>query len=129
MKNALPQEQRLGPYRLLETLGRGAMGTVYLAEVEGERVALKVLHPHLVEREGFFERFQREAAAGQAVRHPNVVRTLDSDLLVLGDDVHCCVVMEYVEGRTLADLARELGRVPEALLEQLCPPDTLPVRD
>ncbi|MHC4342969.1 MAG: protein kinase domain-containing protein, partial [Planctomycetota bacterium] len=111
--------QRVGPYRLLEKLGSGAMGTVYLAEEEGEQVALKLLHPHLLERRGFFKRFRREARAGQRVKHGNVVHTLDSDLIVVNGTPCCFLVMEYVEGKTLRQLLRELGVVPEALLREL----------
>lgn len=109
----------VGPYRLLRRLGDGAMGTVWLAEEEGRRVAVKILHPHLAERRGFFRRFGREARAGRRVRHPNVVRTLDSDLLFLGDQASCILVMEYVEGRTLRELLSELGVVPETLVREI----------
>ncbi|MHC4551122.1 MAG: protein kinase domain-containing protein, partial [Planctomycetota bacterium] len=112
---------RLGPYRLLETLGAGAMGTVYLAQDEEEdrRVALKALHPHLLERKGLFKRFQREALAGERVKHPNVVRTLDCGLQMDGETPYCLLVMEYVEGRTLRTLLHELQTVPEALLREI----------
>ncbi|MGE0192737.1 MAG: serine/threonine-protein kinase PknK [Planctomycetota bacterium] len=117
----LPRE--LGPYRLLRTLGAGGMGTVHLAETirpvrtlpAGSQVAIKVLHPHLLEAEGFFKRFLREAEAGMRIEHENVVRTLDCDAIVQGGRPHHFLVMEYVEGRTLLDLVRELGRVPEEL--------------
>ncbi|MHC4137394.1 MAG: serine/threonine-protein kinase, partial [Planctomycetota bacterium] len=112
---------RLGPYRLLETLGAGAMGTVYLAQDEEEdrRVALKALHPHLLERKGLFKRFQREALAGERVKHPNVVRTLDCGLQMDGETPYCLLVMECVEGRTLRTLLKELETVPEALLREI----------
>ncbi|MHC4164445.1 MAG: serine/threonine-protein kinase, partial [Planctomycetota bacterium] len=116
-----PPLARLASYRLLEKLGTGAMGTVYLAEDEDEnhRVALKVLHPHLLERKGFFKRFQREARAGGQVDHPNVVRTLDCDFQMVEGTPQCFLIMEYVEGRTLRALLQELGQVPEALLREL----------
>ena len=109
----------LGPYRLLSVLGAGGMGSVYLAAVEGEarglargaQVAVKVVHPHLFARQGFFKRFLREAEVGRRVRHENVVRTLDVD-----EDASCrFLVMEYVEGQTLRALLDELERVPEEL--------------
>ncbi len=79
--------ERLGPYRVDRELGSGGMGKVYAATVsgrcpgleEGTLVALKVVHPHLLETDGFFKRFLREGEIGQAVRHPNVVRTFDCD--------------------------------------------------
>ena len=113
--------QRLGPYRVLRELGSGAMGTVYLAddEEEGRRIALKVLHPHLFKRRGFFKRFQREAWAGEKVRHPNVVRTFDCGLQMDGETPYCVLAMEYVEGQTLRALLDSLGVVPEVMLREI----------
>jgi serine/threonine-protein kinase len=113
----------LGPYRLDRELGSGGMGKVYAATLTreaagmspGTTVALKVVHPHLLETEGFFKRFLREADIGKSVRHDNVVRTLDCDQLVSGGQPNAYLVMELVEGQTLADLQRELDRVPEEL--------------
>ncbi|MHC4162141.1 MAG: serine/threonine-protein kinase [Planctomycetota bacterium] len=111
-----------GPYRILEELGAGAMGTVYLAEVEGEPgppVALKLFHPHLLRRKGFFTRFRREAEAGRQVDHPNVVRTFDCDLLMVDGTLCFFLLMEYAEGQTLRDLLHALGKVPEGLLREI----------
>ena len=115
--------ETIGPYRILSDLGSGGMGTVYLGEVVdpaggldvGARVALKVVHPHLLEKAGFFKRFLREAEIGRAVRHDNVVRCYDCDALrVEGEQTHF-LVMEYVEGQTLRALLDELEAVPEEL--------------
>jgi serine/threonine protein kinase/tetratricopeptide (TPR) repeat protein len=117
----------IGPYRLDAELGSGGMGTVYLATVErraddpaeagttNERVAVKVLHPHLVARGGFRTRLVREAEIGRRVRHENVVRTFEALQAADGDERLHLVVMEYVEGRTLRTLLDELGCVPEEL--------------
>ena len=94
--------ERLGPYVIDRELGSGGMGKVYAATVEGRcpglaegtRVALKVVHPHLLETPGFFKRFLREGEIGKTVRHPNVVRTIDCDAV---GGAHF-LVMEYVEG-------------------------------
>ena len=113
----------LGPFRILREIGSGGMGTVCLAKVEeaapglesGQHVALKIIHPHLLGRAGFFQRFLREAQAGRQVRHESVVRTLGAaSVRACGETIHF-MVMEYVEGRTL----REMGTVPEALLREI----------
>ncbi len=116
-------EDRLGEYRLGAELGSGGMGTVYFARCEGrtaglepgDPVALKVVHPHLLEAAGFFKRFLREAEVGKAVRHPNVVRTYDADAILARGIYHHFLVMEYVEGQTLRALLGELGPLPEEL--------------
>ncbi len=118
---------RLGPYDVLTELGSGGMGTVHRAEVVGRVpgleagtvVAIKQIHPHLLERDGFFKRFLREAEIGRRVRHPNVVRVHDCDAFRVDDAVRHILVMEYVEGKTLRALATELGIVPEAFCRQV----------
>jgi tetratricopeptide (TPR) repeat protein/predicted Ser/Thr protein kinase len=108
--------QRLGPYRIVSEVGSGGMGTVYLAEDDAvSKVALKVVHPHLLSTPSFLRRFQREAELGLRVEHRNVVRTLD-----VGTEGHThYLVMEYVEGRSLRKLLGELRTVPEALLREI----------
>ncbi len=111
--------ERLGPYLIGRELGSGGMGTVYAATAvdrtpglaAGTVIALKIVHPHLLRTPGFFKRFMREATLGQSIAHENVVRTLECDAI---DDTHF-LVMEYVEGQTLAELQRELQCVPEEL--------------
>lgn len=103
------------------------MGAVYLAELVeeqrfgpvGTRVAIKVLHSGLLNDEMIARRFQQEAELGMAVDHPSVVKTLDAALYEVDGRQHACLVLEYVEGRTLVSLLRELGTLPEALLRQL----------
>jgi len=113
----------LGPYRIDRELGAGGMGKVYAATVvgrcpgikDGTRVALKVVHPHLLDTPGFFKRFLREAEIGKSVVHANVVRTYDCDAV---RENHF-LVMEYVEGQTLRALLKELDRVPEELCRHI----------
>lgn len=113
----------LGPYRLDRELGTGGMGTVYAATVtgwapglpQGSRVAIKVVHPHLLDAKGLTERFLREAQIGKSVVHENVVSTYDADEVFVGGARRRFLVMEYVEGQTLRSLLAELERVPEEL--------------
>jgi tetratricopeptide (TPR) repeat protein len=118
---------RLGPYRLEKELGAGGMGAVWLATAledatgvkAGAKVALKIVHPHLLERSGFFKRFMREAEIGRSVRHESVVRTFDVDALSVDGKQINFMVMEYVEGKTLRALLDELKTVPETLLREI----------
>ena len=110
----------LGSYRIESLLGTGGMGKVWLGRDEaGDRFAIKVVHPHLLEREGFFRRFLREAEIGKTVRHGNVVQTLDVDMLSVDGRLLSFLVMEYVEGRTLGDLLDEMEQVPEGLCRHI----------
>ena len=125
--SALEAGEELSAYRIVSRLGAGGMGTVYLAELvrpaaerqAGERVALKVVHQHLLETDGFFKRFLREARVGREVQHENVVRTLDCDAVARAGRHHHFLVMEWVEGQTLRDLLREIDRVPEELCRHI----------
>jgi serine/threonine protein kinase len=91
--------QTLGKYRVLDPLGRGGMARVYRAYHPhlDRYVAIKVLRADLVEDSAFLARFQREARAVAALRHPNIVQVHDCDLQ---DDVYY-MVMELLEGDTL----------------------------
>ncbi|MEJ7714181.1 MAG: protein kinase [Thermoleophilaceae bacterium] len=90
-------------YRVVERLGTGGMATVLLAEDErlGRRVALKRLHLGSGPEVG--ERFRREARLGASLSHPNVVGVYD----VVNHEDQVVLVMEYVEGRTLAEVLAE----------------------
>jgi len=111
----------VGPYRIRSELGAGGMGTVYLAEAPdgGGRLAVKIVHPHLIATPGFFKRFLREAERGRKVTHENGVRTLDVGATMVADKQVNYMVMEYVEGKRLRELLRGLGTVPEALLREI----------
>ncbi|NOK13432.1 serine/threonine-protein kinase [Corallococcus exercitus] len=84
---------------LLEVLGRGGMGEVWLARQQslGRTVAVKVLPPRLAKDEEFVSRFDKEATALAALSHPNIVQIIDRG--VQGE--HYYFVMEYVEGQSL----------------------------
>ena len=104
-----------GRYRLLEAHAMGGMASVWRAtdEQTGEIVAIKRLHPHLVADEGAGERFRREVAAMEAIRHPNVVAVRDAVL----DEDEPALVMDFVEGQSVAEMAADGHRFsePEAL--------------
>src|SRR5919109_3605675 len=104
-------------YRLDRRLGAGGMSTVYVArdQVLERDVAVKLLAEHLAEDEAFVARFRREALAAAKLVHPNIVQVYDSGRDLETGRHH--IVMEYVEGRTVADLlrAREYLAVDEAV--------------
>jgi serine/threonine-protein kinase len=104
----------VGNYRLLRLLGEGAMGTVYLAEQPeiGRRVAVKMLRPALAADNHFAGRFVAEARAASAVRHAHIVDILDFGRRPDGAPY---MVMELLEGETLAARLARVGRLPLAI--------------
>ena len=113
-----------GRYRLESRLGYGGMSTVHLAfDLRLERrVAVKLLAEHLAEDPTFVSRFQREAQAAARLVHPNIVQVFDSGL---DERAHQhFIVMEYIEGRSCAEILRDEGwvEVDEAasIIEQAC---------
>src|SRR5439155_9207462 len=97
----------LGPYEVLSPLGAGGMGEVYKAkDTRLERtVAVKVLPQHLSENSDVRQRFEREAKTISSLSHPHICALYD----VGNQDGVEYLVMEYLEGETLAD---RLGRGP-----------------
>ena len=97
-----------GRYRVERVLGYGGMATVYLAwDEELDRpVGVKVLADNLSADDAFRTRFLREARAAARLNHANVVSVLDAG----EDSGRPYIVMEYVEGETLADALRRRGR-------------------
>jgi eukaryotic-like serine/threonine-protein kinase len=102
-----------GRYRLVQPLGHGGMATVYLARDEelDRAVAVKLLAENLADDASFRKRFLREARLAARLSHPNVVSVYDAGET---EDGRPYIVMEHVEGVTLADLLRERGRLPAA---------------
>lgn len=106
--------ERLGPYRLLQRLGAGGMGIVYLAEDErlGRRVALKVVRPELAASPEITARFEREARAVARLNHEHIVTVFEAGKI--GEVAF--LAMEYIEGQSLDEVFAEArarhGHVP-----------------
>ncbi|HEY1693409.1 MAG TPA: protein kinase [Polyangiaceae bacterium] len=99
----------VGKYRLERVLGVGGMASVYLAvHRNGHRVAVKMLHPDVSADPDLRARFVREGYAANAIDHRGVVRVLDDDET---EDGSAFLVMELLEGETLAERARKTGGV------------------
>jgi eukaryotic-like serine/threonine-protein kinase len=97
-------------FRLEEKIGAGGMSTVYLAfdPTLERRVAIKLMHRDISNDPDQLERFRREARAVARIGHPHVVTVIDAG----EDDGTPYIVFEYVEGETLKDRIRRLGRLP-----------------
>ncbi|MGH7785073.1 MAG: serine/threonine-protein kinase, partial [Candidatus Binatia bacterium] len=113
-------------YRIERELGRGGMGTVYLATHLGtERpVAVKIIAPPYMERAEFVARFRREARAAGRLRHPNVVDVTDFGFADTDKGRVAYLVMEYLDGCTLGEVLEEEKNLPVGwtldILEQVC---------
>jgi serine/threonine protein kinase len=105
-----------GRYRLEARIGSGGMSTVYRAfdETLHRQVAIKLMNREVASDSDQLERFRREARAVAQLSHPHIVGVIDAgeDL----DPTHSrpYIVFEYVEGETLKDRIRRLGRLPIA---------------
>jgi serine/threonine-protein kinase len=104
-------------YTLEERLGSGGMSTVYKAtdEVLERTVAVKVLAEHLSDDEKFVARFRREALAVAKLVHPNIVQVYDTGV----DGGRHFIVMEYVEGRSGAQLLQRRGKLDPAVAVEI----------
>ncbi|HQU86685.1 MAG TPA: serine/threonine-protein kinase, partial [Pyrinomonadaceae bacterium] len=115
-----------GKYKLDSEIGRGGMGTVFLATHLGtERpVALKIIAPQFMQRAEFVERFRREARAAGRLRHPNVVDVTDFGITDSVNGKVAYLVMEYLDGCTLGEILEEEKQLPLQwtidILEQVC---------
>ncbi|HEY8074318.1 MAG TPA: serine/threonine-protein kinase [Labilithrix sp.] len=110
-----PTLGRCGSYELLVELAAGGMATVYLARAADGRdaplVAIKKPHRHLSTDKAFFSMLVDEARLASAIQHDNVVKVRE-----LGFDAGVpFIVMDYVEGASLADIRKELASIGRAL--------------
>ncbi|MGB8864099.1 MAG: protein kinase, partial [Candidatus Sulfotelmatobacter sp.] len=112
---ALTSGTKLGPYEIQSALGAGGMGEVYLArDTRLDRtVAVKILPPHLSSNLEAKQRFDREARAISSLNHPNICTLHD----VGHQDGTDFLVMEYLEGETLADRLMKGPLSPEQVLK------------
>ena len=116
--------QSIGRYNILRELGRGAMGVVYEAEDPniGRHVALKVVRTDMigVNREEVLRRFKNEARAAGNLNHPNIITIHDAG----EHEGMFFIAMEYVQGKTLAEVIATQGRMPPAkavdIMRQVC---------
>jgi serine/threonine protein kinase len=105
-----------GRYETSERLGSGGMSNVYKAtdKILERTVAVKILAEHLSDDERFVARFRREALAVAKLIHPNIVQVYDTGV----DDGRHYIVMEYVQGRSGAQILQRQGPVePEIAAE------------
>ncbi|MGE0549904.1 MAG: protein kinase [Kofleriaceae bacterium] len=113
---AFPAGTRVGKYEIIRVLGRGGMGQVYLARdvVLGRRVAIKFM---LDVRSSFVERFHAEARATARCQHENIVVIHE-----IGDyHGHGFMVLEYLEGETLAPAIKTAPQPAQAAVELMVP--------
>jgi len=99
-------------FHLVRRLGKGGMGTVFLAEQTGvgnRPVALKVLNRKLLDDPDFLMRFQNEAGSTGRIHHPNVVTIYES---AQADDGTPYIAMEFLEGESLRDVLKHRGALP-----------------
>ena len=112
-----------GQFRILQRIGSGGMGAVYKAEQPDMNrfVAIKILHPKYVSRPDLVSRFRREARAMSHLSHPNTARVYMYGQL---EDGACYIVMEYLEGKNLAQVTRAEGMLQPAravnIMVQVC---------
>lgn len=105
-----------GRYAVIERVGAGGMAEVYRArdDLLGREVAIKVLHDRYSRDRSFVERFRREAQSAANLNHPNIVALYDYG--ADGDTYY--IVMEFIEGRSLAEIIEEEGPLlPERAAE------------
>lgn len=110
--------RKLSNFHINERIGEGGMGTVYKAtDLHLKRtVAIKMLHPFLVNNPDSFKRFQNEAHLSARISHPNVATLFNFREV---DHSHF-IVMEYVEGKALDDVLKLQGEIPEEEAVKIC---------
>src|SRR6267154_4976613 len=100
---------RIGPFQILDKIGSGGMGNVYLGRhaQTARLAAVKVLTASLARESGFVERFNREIDAMRKLKNPHIVELFESGV----EDENYYYAMEYVAGDTLMSLMRREKRL------------------
>jgi serine/threonine-protein kinase len=108
----------IGNYLVQKEVGHGGMGVVYIAEhpLIGRKVAVKVLKPDYSRNQEVVNRFFNEARATAQLKHPGLVEVLDFGY---DADENAYLVMEFLEGESLAARLEREGRIPEAELAEI----------
>ena len=106
-----PQPTQIGRHDVVSLVGQGGMARVFLAIQRGafdahKLVVIKQLLPEFAHDEAFLAMFVDEARLALRFNHPNVVHTYE----VIAESPDYCLIMEYLEGQTLAQLQRRVGR-------------------
>jgi serine/threonine protein kinase/tetratricopeptide (TPR) repeat protein len=111
----LPEEWKVGRYRILSELGRGGMGTVYLAEDMSldRKVALKMLSVQFSNDVKRMRRFLQEARAASALNHPSIITIYE---VGLERDSHY-IATEYIDGLTLRQHMPGIGKRPDQVVD------------
>ena len=109
-----------GKYKIVRLLGEGGMGCVYQGEQQLgttiRKVAVKTLHVHLSKDEQVKARFQREVGTVAGLEHPNTIQVFDFGEM---PDGTLYIVMEFVKGRSVADILEKDGPMPPERVENI----------
>lgn len=119
MKGLAPGEVLLDRFRVVETLGRGAMGVVYRVDdlQSGEPRVVKLMSESALENPRGVQRFEREASLGKLLEHPGIVSTLESGELPSGGRY---LIMEYARGDDLGEWLEEHPELDNEQRLDLC---------
>jgi serine/threonine protein kinase len=122
-----PESNRIGPYKLLQKLGEGGYGVVYMAEQEQpirRRVALKIIKLGM-DTKNVIARFEAERQALALMDHPNIARVLDAGATETGRPYF---VMELVYGVKITDYCDQNASMPERLVVQSATRCSVPIK-
>lgn len=100
-----------GHYEFVDIVGEGGMSVVYKArdKILGRTVAIKLMHAHVASSSKQILRFQQEAKAASLLSHPNIISVHEFGTL---EDGQPFLIMDYAEGRSLAEIVASRGRLP-----------------